>query len=142
VTALKYGVNGVGQFIARVGLHDISLCSLRKGLSDNGRLVANRNENEARFGVRSTDFLGRGQSVDAGHCDIADDDVGHYQRHLSHQCLSIGNDVNVIVQGKQRSKVLGHLGMILGQDDTYAGHVAVFLGWRLLDFRNRCYAPE
>jgi hypothetical protein len=113
VSATKNGLNGARQFITRVGFDDVSTRPFREGLSDNGRVVLNRNENERHLWMFNADVQGRSQTVEARHLDIAYDDVGHFQIHGSHQCSSVRHDMDVILWGKQRTKVQGHFRMVL-----------------------------
>ena len=131
MAAAKNRLNGVRQFIAGVGFDDVSERSFRKGFFDDGRLVQNRNEDNAGFRMRVANTVGGSKSADARHRDVADDQVRHIQLHGSHQCTSIWNHVNVVIWIKQRAKMLGHLRVILGQDETCAHHIAVFLSQRL-----------
>ncbi|WP_194390041.1 hypothetical protein [Bradyrhizobium sp. CCBAU 51765] len=54
-TSTKNRLYGIRQFIAGVGFDDVSQRSFRKGFSDDGRLVQNRNENNTSLRMRVPD---------------------------------------------------------------------------------------
>jgi hypothetical protein len=126
--AAQRGAHGGDEVIPGGEFEDVPQGPGGQPLLNQSRVVVDSHEDNSRIGVVLAQRPCRGDSVQDGHGDVGDDDVGTKLRGRVKQGLAVRDDGdNLELRFEDGAQLLGNLGVIVRQQDSWAPHGLVTL---------------